>query len=377
MATATETTAPTANETPQLDLSALLQAGAGRVLRTISRNCMVLQIRVRGIGLERKLDDAEVKVEGEEVPDEFLSGARIWLTPPEVHGPLARIANRARALPGQFGTRFLNSAALVPNFSCARLFAAIQATREEYTNQARALVPAWEAHKEKLRKDRPHQYDRIKKDLVDGEAFVNKHQIQVVPFPIGTGLPDDFERIMTGWVQGPEFARFASRDEVEIIKTHLPHILAKVSVVADTPRALGENQGHAWAIEARKAMDQAIAESVRTMIQDPLDEFAKALANMEATLRRGSNIRSGGIDAVRRAHDKLAGFRFLADGQLQQRLDRVARELEGLTPQQLNGARNRDAALGLSEFLKQTREEMAAESTHQSVYEQFLGDLDV
>lgn len=379
-----ETPPATPVAAPELDVSQLEQQSGGRVLRAIARNCVAVKVSCHGVGYERKIADANVSVEGEQVPEELLSSAQFKLIPPRVHGPLSAIANQARKRPSLFGTPFPGGAYLVPvngangRNPAAELFGVIRATRESYHGKAVELRPLWEQHVEAIRTGSPGWYQKVRRWLIDGETFVARHTISLMLMPLGAGVPADFDARFREAVSSLALNPDISSADLEVLRRHLPSLTALAQECANAPAALlGEDASAAWVQEANAATSRAIAEAVQTMIQQPLTEFAASLANMEDIIDRGSNVRTGTIDQIRRAYDKLAGFGFLATPELRRRLQAVSDRLNGISPQRVNGAVNRQSARELASFFREVREEMVAEDTHLAAYGQFMRGLDL
>lgn len=382
-ATATEIEAPEV-ATPELDVSDLSRVDGARVLRAIARNCVAVKVSCHGIGYERKINGADVSVEGERVPDNVLSGATCRLVPPEVHKAVNSIANQARKLPGRFGTSFPGGAYLVPVHGAggrnpaAELFGAVRACRQEYQDRAAEFRPRWEEHVAHMRNNEPHWYEKLRRWLVDGDTFVARHTIDMMLMPLGAGLPVDFNSRARSALRELISDPSVPQADFDALNRLLPQILEVVARTASAPAALlGEDASQAWVREANVATSRAVAEAVQTMIQQPLTEFAEALANMEGIIDRGSNVRDGTIDKVRRAYNKLTGFSFLATPELQRRLQEFSGRLENLSPQRVNGSSNADRARNLSSFFREVREELVAEDTHAAAYGQFMRGLDL
>lgn len=377
-------TPPAAVTPPDLDVSQLERENGARVLRAIARNCVAVKVSCSGIGYERKIADADVSVEGQAVPEEYLSGARWRMIPAEIHRAVNSIANQARRQPGMFGTPFPGGAYLVPvsgtngRNPAAELFGVIRATRESYHGKAVELRPKWEEHVEKTRADLPQMYEKVRKWLVDGETFVARHTISMMLMPLGAGVPQDFTARFRAAVENLARDPYVSSDDLAVFRRHARSLAALAQECANAPAALlGEDASAAWVQEANAATSRAVAEAVQTMIQEPLTQFAAALANMEDIIDRGSNVRTGTIDQIRRAYDKLTGFGFLATPDLQRQLRAVADRLNGISPQHVNGPVNRQSARELASFFREVREEMVAEDTHVAAYGQFMRGLDL
>lgn len=371
-------------ETPELDVSQLERIDSARVLRRIARNCVAVKISAHGVGYERKLKKAEVKVEGETVPDELLSGATGRLVPPDINRTMSYIANKARRQPSLFGTPFPGGAYLVPvsgaggRNPAAELFGAVRAVRQEYREKAEEYRPKWEEHVRKLRQDNASFYESMRRWLVDADTFVSKHTIDMILMPLGGGIPADFDARLREKVNDLLRDPSVSTADFEAVQRLLPALIAAVTEVANTPPALmGENASAAWVTEAREATSRAIADAVRTMIQEPLGEFAAALANMEGILSRGSRVLPATIANIQLAYTKLQGFSFLTPPDLQRRLSQIAQRINAVNPQAVNGQANRDAARSVADFLRDARETLTAEDTHVEAFGQFMRGLDL
>lgn len=371
-------------EVPELDVSPLERIDSARVLRRIARNCVAVKISAHGVGYERKLKKAEVRVEGETVPDELLSGATGRLVPPDINRAMSYIANKARRQPSLFGTPFPGGAYLVPvsgangRNPAAELFGAVRAVREEYRQKAEEYRPKWEEHVRKLQQDNSSFYESMRRWLVDADTFVAKHTIDMILMPLGGGIPPDFDVRLRERVNALLRDPTVSTADFEAVQRLLPALIAAVTEVANTPPALmGENASAAWVREAQEATSRAIAESVRTMIQEPLNEFAAALANMEGILARGSRVLPATIANIQLAYQKLQGFSFLTPPDLQRRLQAIAQRINAVNPQAVNGQANRDAARSVADFLRDARETLTAEDTHVEAFGQFMRGLDL
>lgn len=381
---APESDAPAPVTAPELDVSQLERENGARVLRAIARNCVAVKVSCHGIGYERKIADADVSVEGQSVPDKYLSGARWRLIPAEIYGAISAIAASARRQPSLFGTPFPGGAYLVPvngpngRNPAAELFGVIRASRESYHGKAVELRPKWEQHVEATRTELPAMYEKVRRWLVDGETFVARHTISMMLMPLGAGVPADFDARFREAVSTLALNPDVASADLDAVRRLLPSLTALAQECANAPAAvLGEDASAAWVQEANAATSRAVAEAVQTMIQQPLTEFAESLANMEGIIERGSNVRTGTIDQIRRAYDKLAGFSFLATPELRRRLQAVADRLNGISPQRVNGQLNRTSARELASFFREVREEMVAEDTHVAAYGQFMRGLDL
>jgi len=371
-------------DTPELDVSQLERIDSARLLRRIARNCVAVKISAHGVGYERKLKKAEVKVEGETIPDELLSGATGRLVPPDINRTMSYIANKARRQPSLFGTPFPGGAYLVPvsgmngRNPAAELFGAVRSVRQEYREKAEEYRPKWEEHVEKLKREQASFYESMRRWLVDADTFVAKHTVDMILMPLGGGIPADFDNRLRERVNALLRDPSVSTADFEAVQRLLPALITAVTEVANTPPALlGENASAAWVTEAREATSRAIADAVRTMIQEPLNEFAAALANMEGILARGSRVLPATIANIQSAYTKLQGFSFLTPPDLQRRLSQIAQRINAVNPQAVNGQSNRDAARNVADFLRDARETLTAEDTHIEAYGQFMRGLDL
>lgn len=383
MSTTAETvTAPEVN-VPTLDVSQLARTSSDSLLRSISRNCVAIKVSVSAMGNERKIDGAQVNLGEHQVPQELIAGARFKLLPPEIRNPLNKVAQRARLAPYTHGTPFVGGAYLLPltknreGQSVAQIvFDRLRTLREEYHDLAQDLRRSWERHVEKIREEWPLEYESMRRWLVDGDTFVSMHRISTMLFPLGSGLPADFDnKLETGLNKLVSDTSLTEADR-EALRRVMPRVSSVVRTASqDVGGLLDEQAASGWVAEAQAATSEAIAEAVRNMIQEPMTEFAQSLAHVEGMLQRGSNLRSVTVENLKQAYSKLVGFSFMAPDELKDRLRSVGSLLNGVDVKELNS--NETTSRELAGAFANIRETLTAESTHTAVFGQFMRNLDI
>lgn len=375
------------NRTPQvamptIDTSDLERTSSDVLLRSLSRNCVAVKMHIGAVGAERKMADAKVTLSGHEVPQELLSGARFKMVPPDIKNPLSRVAQRARAVL-QYGTPFVGGAYLIPlaktnnGRSPAQIvFDRVKALRQEYQDLAISLVPRWEAHVEKIRTDFPFEYNSMQRWFVSSDDFVSMHRIYTYLFPLGAGLPADFnDRLDRGLGRLLTSDSISEEDRAVILRLK-PQLLDVVETAShDVGSLIGEDAAESWVVEAQQATSQAVAQAVKAMIQEPAEEFAKALANVEGMLARGSTLRNSTMENLKQAFNKLQGFSFMVPDDLKARLRAVGTILNGVDIKDINASET--SSRELAGHFAQIREDMTSSEAHVAMYGQFMRGLDI
>lgn len=370
-------------QTPEIDMSDLERTSSDVVLRKLSRNCVAVKVTVGAIGVERKMDNASVRLGEHEVPQELLSGARFKLVPPHIKNPLARIGQQARSAPYMYGTPFVGGAYLVPlakqngGKSPAQIvFERLNQARQAYQDKAVELRPQWEAHVSNVRENFPFEWESMSRYFVNGDTFVSMHKIYSMLFPLGAGLPADFDNRLEAGLNGLLSNNLLSDEDKQVIRRLRPHLLDVVEVAAhDVGTIMDEAGADAWVAEARQATSQAVSQAVKAMIQEPIAEFAQALAHIEGSLSKGSRFRGDTLNALKVAYNKLQGFSFMVPADLQARLTTAGQLINGVDHKELNSSEN--AARDLARHFSDIREEINSTEAHMAVYGSFMRSLDI
>jgi hypothetical protein len=368
---------------PEIDISALERTNSDVVLQKLSRNCVAVKVTIGAIGTERKMDNASVRLGEHEVSKELLSGARFKLVPPGIKNPLSRIAQQARSAPYMHGTPFVGGAYLVPLARDAAgrspaqvVFDKIKAAREAYEQKAVALKPEWEAHVNNVRQNFPFEWESMSRYFVNGDVFVSMHKIYSMLFPLGSGLPVDFDNRLDAGLNRLLSSDSLSEADKQVVSRLKPHLLDVVEVASrDVGTLLNEDNASSWVAEARQATSQAVSQAVKAMIQEPIAEFAQALANIESSLSKGSRFRSDTLNALKIAHGKLQGFSFMVPDDLKQRLAAAGQLINGVDHKEVNSSET--AARELAQHFAGIREEISTSEAHMAVYGSFMRGLDI
>ena len=366
-------------EIPELDVSELSSASSDVMLRSLAKNCVALKVSVSAIGYERLVQNAQVSVGEHEIAPEFLAGARFKVVPNNIKNPLGRIAGHARQVPYSYGTPFIGGAYLIPiardrhgNSPARKAFGRLAEIRGEYRDKAIELRPLWETHVAKIQAEYPFEYEALRQHLPNGESFVAAHTISSIRFPLGAGLPANFqEKLEEGFVK-----TFRGAPDESLLRSHKADLLRIVNeAAADPGTALSEGASETWLAEAQEQTSAAVASAIKAMIQEPLKEFAESLANIEGILARGSNLKSSTLNNLRASFEKLSGFSFMAPNDLKQRLRSAATIIGAVDMKDINSSES--ASRELAEHFKTIREGMNSEETHAAVFGQFMRGLDL
>ncbi len=366
---------------PDLDVSELARTDSDVLLKSIARNCVAVKVSGSAISTERTINNASVTVGGQDVPDELLAGAKFKIVPSKISNPLSRIMAAARLAPASYGTPFVGGAYLVPlsrqkdGRSTAQIvFDRINELKAAYASKAASLKEEWENHVENVRTNFPETYERVKNWFVDGDTFVSRHRISTMLFPLGAGLPVDFDNRLDVGFRNLINSPTLSESDREVIARVKPHIQELIERSAYNVGSVLEGSGSdTWVVEAQQATSAAIAEAVKTMVQEPITEFASALANVEGILSRGGVIKTATLENLRKAYDKLNGFSFMAPTELRDRLSAVGSIIEAVDMRDVN--KNESASRSLAQHFAEVREAVTSEETHSAVYGRFRRGL--
>lgn len=368
---------------PELDVSELNNTSSDIMLRAISRNCVALKVIVGAISAERKVPGARVSIGEHEVPDELLSGARFKLVPPNIKNPLARVMQRARSVPYNYGTPFVGGAYLIPVGSVAGgksqaqiAFEQLQQLKSDYRTLAENLKTEWEAHVQKVASDFPLEYESMKKWFVDGDQFVRLHYISTMQFPLGAGLPVDFNDRLDKGLLRLFNNELLSEEDKAVISRLKPNLIDIIETAAhDVGSLVSDDAAASWVVEAQQATSKAVAEAVKSMIQEPVKEFAETLANFEGMLARGSNVKTNTIENLKTAFNKLQGFSFMCPDELKTRLASVGSIISGVDYKEINSSES--SSRELARHFSEIREQLSSSEAHVAMYGKFMRNLDI
>lgn len=376
-ATATATATGIKVETPEISVD-ISRYPSSVMLRSLRERFLAVKVTVESPPMEKIIPDAEIRSGDQVVPKDLVAGARFKVLPQNLRNQMARIGARARNLL-TVGTPFVGGSWLIPvapNRHGVRpvqqVLSSIEEVRQEYRAKAEELRPMWEQHVERIKTDFPVEYEVLKGFLVSGEEFVNRHKISAILFPMGGGLPSNFDTLISAKIKGMGL----TDGDSSMMERLLPDLTAAIKEVCNenAGEAISDlTAGSAWLTEAQRATSEAIGEAVKKMVQEPLTEFAQTLAHLEESLNNGAKLRSSSFNAVKEAYDKLQAFSFMATGDLQQRLANIRNSLEGINLKDLNN--NSDMAKAMSASLKNVREELTAVETHERAFGGFVRTL--
>jgi lipopolysaccharide biosynthesis regulator YciM len=159
----------------------------------------------------------------------------------------------------------------------------------------------------------------------------------------------------------------AEKEVLVRLKDHVREVVDRAAY--NVGSVLDSDRSAAWVNEAQQATSAAVAEAVRAMVQEPMTEFANAMANVEGILSRGGALRASTMDNLKRAYQKLQGFSFMAPDDLQRRLTAVGSVIESLDFKEVNSSES--ASRALANHFAEVREQVTSEETHVAVYGRF------
>jgi hypothetical protein len=256
------------------------------------------------------------------------------------------------------------------------VFDRLASLREEYHELAQDLRRPWERHVEKIREEWPLEYENMSRWLVSGDTFVRMHHISTMLFPLGSGLPADFDNKLENGLNRLVSDTSLTETDRDSLRRVMPRVNAIVRAASqDVGGLLSEQATSSWVVDAQAATSEAIAEAVRNMIQEPMTEFAQSLAHVESMLQRGSNLRAVTLENLKQAYTKLVGFSFMAPEELKERLRGVGTLLNGVDVKELNSSES--TSKELAGAFANIRETLTSESTHGAVFGQFMRNLDI
>lgn len=338
---------------PSQEMQDLVNRYGGQLRQALARNCIAVRVSVHGVTRERTISESKVMIDDKPIEDEFQATGKVKLVPNEIARSLDRIANRARQLPGRYGVQ-MPGAYLVPigvgdDGPAARMFNELTALRVEYRTAAETHATRWTEHLERLKTANTKLYESIGRHLRSSEDFIAAHTIDTTLMPLA-GIPEDLERTL-GEKMAVEGLSDMARRRV------LDHMRARIEEHSITGLAT-ERMTSVWAQEAARLTKESMTKTIEQMLSEPMEEFTEALKGLEGILNKGGTVKRASIEKVRTAYEKLSGFGFMVPDELKSRLDGIGRELDPDRARFISGERNQASAKALSDFLKNSREEI-------------------
>jgi hypothetical protein len=213
---------------------------------------------------------------------------------------------------------------IVPRTRGQELIETVRQLREEYRSTAQEFAREWPAvlssMEAKIIEEHGHDtWLKVTKLLPSEEEIPSLFDVEVGVWPIsgGGGAPIVSTSLMSS-IQEKVHA-LENGDPPEEVSELLEEVRELCSAVRGCPGKLSETGAEEWLGEAQRATERMVAQAVDAMVSEPVQEFAAAVSNLEALQARGT-CRGSTLESVRRAYEKLQGFRFMLPSDLTDRL---------------------------------------------------------
>lgn len=341
------------------------------MLQEIRRNCFLLSVVVRRWDGQYMVKGSTVSLERGQLSAELTTSPRWKLVPEAWHKQIQPFASRVRSAVYRVGVSFKDGVYIVPKSKARQLVDEIEEARRAYLDVVRNFLREWPDIKERLRQRitreaSEEQWLQLLSRLPDDEKMLGLFDIEVSLWPVGSSggmsaaLLDALDAMKDALRQNnpglATMSRLAPEHAVamNLLTTSVSRVLEASE--ADVSKFAGDNM-EAWMEEASQTTNRLVAKAVESMLTEPVEEFARAVNNLqEIQDREGGRCMSGSLEMIRRAHAKLAGFQFMVPDQLIRKLKDVEVRLGSVTPRDVNvGA---TAARQLTESLQSIRQEL-------------------
>lgn len=343
----------------------LVDVDAEALLRGIHRNCFILGVTVRCWNGHYLVRDSDVKINNVAMDTELLTAPQWKLMPAEWHKKLQPFVSGTRSAVQRVGVPFKAGVYLVPKTRAAELMRAVGELRAEYRQVATEFAGEWPAIRAGLqeritREASAAQWAALSKKIPKAEDILRLFDIETSLWPVGSREPEAVLRHLETLQRAVDAVPAnAIRREVRDLVEAVTALLADAS---SATRAVIDDHIDEWLVEAQTTTSRLVAAAVNSMIEEPLQEFAAAVQNLEDLRAREGVCRSGTIDAIRRAYEKLMGFSFMVSDDMRERLQQVRIGLDELQPRDVNDQSASAAAItaslrGITEDLRREDEE--------------------
>lgn len=368
------------------ELIELQNTDSGHLLGEIQKNCFLLYVTVRRWDGKYLIRNANIQIDGVEVDAKMASAARWKLIPDEWHKKIQPFIGQVRTAIYKVAVPFRDGVYIVPKDRAKGLVESIQAIRDLYRRQAQRFADQWPDILDDLRDKIQRKYGDAEWNLIQNRLpkenkLLSLFDIEIGLWPIGksgasaiasgedisylASHVDDFQEAIR--VLKRESLSQELEDFIEVVRRLVKRSRRKIK------EEMVENVD-AWFEEASATSNKMVAEAVAAMVQEPIQAFQEALANLERVQEDG-HCKTGTIDIVRRAYSKLHGFRFLLPSEMADRLEAVELKLGGITPADLNNMNH--AGAGLVQSLRDISEELVSDEITLRSFGQFQRTLDI
>lgn len=347
-------------EARQDAMNKLIEAGAGRILTRLSRNCIAIRVSTTAAPKVRQLKDAEIHLEGVLMKDAEVKNPQLILVPRHVDTELSRIANEARNCPRRYGVPFVSVAYLVPTISAdsdqeppvVAMFRQLREISERYQKTADDLYPLYEERKHELEK--LSIYPRIEKHLLDRDAWVKQHTIEHTTFPL-PGLPMEYSQMVSDTIMEDSRMAGITRDQAQLIG-RISDNIASEATATSTRHGL-ENSAE-WVQMVQQSAAKMAAQAAESLVSGPVNELLALMESFESILRRNGTVRSDSLFNLRAAYEKVRGFSFFLPQSYREMMTQLDRRLAETDQREISGAANASRADDLARYLSGVRESL-------------------
>lgn len=277
-----------------------------------------------------------VEMDGEEVDNANITTPRAKLITDTVpvdrngqpwQGRIARLASRHKRIIETYSISFpIHGVRIIPTSSGASFFRELDDVKRDMQAAADEFVADYDGIMRQIKRNTPENVFRAVEHKIprDRAEMRAKFYIDVVP--------------------------------VEIAASGSPRIATRA--------ALEQHQDL-----VRESAQRKIDEALDAMFSEPRQQLAEALTNLKDVIRRSNRVSSKSFKPVYDAIAKMRAFRFVANQELLDEMDRLEQEM-GVTPARTLGA-DSDATAGFSAALDALMDEVENAERESEVLEQF------
>lgn len=362
------------------------EVGADVILAEIRRNCFILYVTVRSWRGHYLMRNSQTLVDGKPV-DKKLATASQWKVMPEKwHKALQPFESQCRSAVYRVGVAFKDGVYIVPKGRAKALVDEIKRIRTAYMAKVAEFQEEWPRLVEELETKITSElgdlhWMAVSKLLPDARNFHKLFDIEIGLWPVSSGgLPVEcFDSLEQAAVQLDAIDRLADEmagEDANLLSSFVTHVRETWEKAKRGTGKVIEENAETWLSEAQSVTNRMIASAVKSMIHEPIQEFAEQIDNLIKVADAGT-ARNQTLDLVRRAYGKLRGFSFLLPDDLLQRLRQIDLRLGAVDAQAVNVNSRSVAGANLAASLRAIREELTSDVNQLNAFGQFTRHLDI
>jgi hypothetical protein len=323
-----------------------------QLLDRITKHVFLVMLSISYPKLSYQIADAVVEIKGAddektEIEAEFRTNPQWNLLPSAWRKKFSNVEGRARAVLANasipFATRGIT---VLPVTKAGEVFSQLRELRDELQQYRDEFSDDYEQVLAALKVNLGDElYAKAARKLPTKAAIRNKFGMLWAIMPAGGSGSNISDEKLDTIVTALDAAcgRLLDRDIPLPRAVHNAHIAINELRQEGAVQTITDDDAAELIGEARQQMNQFTQKMLNDMAREPRIVLADATANLLQALNDPDRIiRTGTIDQVRRAFEMVQGFEFLADEELLDRMRECSRNLDNVTPQQLNG----DAEIG-------------------------------